>query len=209
MGILPPVSAPDVMPSVNDPQVFPPSHRCGVHMSGCSKNGPSESVSPNPSRAWTDPEQKSRVRCWGVAGLREQKGEERAGPEPLDSPLIRGGACQGGPVWIMQTHSYFLPEAMDRLGTLCSKGLQIPRLRDLSRRQLRGARRETSRAQPESPLPVCSSEGRGEFPNPCSSQFPHLENGESVIQTTFAVRMTGAAYQRLDAGKGRIREQSK
>ena len=50
-----------------------------------------------------DPEQKSRTRCWGGAGLREQKGEEKAGPEPLDGPLIRGGACQGGPVWIIQT----------------------------------------------------------------------------------------------------------
>ena len=92
---------------------------------------------------------------------------------------------------------------------MCSKGLQIPWPRDLSRRQLRGARRETSRAQPESPLPVCNGEGRGEFPNPCSSQFPHLENGESVIQTTFAMRMTGVAYQQLDAAKGHVREQSK
>ena len=30
-----------------------------------------------------------------------------------------------------------------------------------------------------------------------SAELPHLENGESVTQTTFAVRITEAAYQQL------------
>lgn len=72
-----------------------------------------------------DPEQESRARCWGRAGLREQKGEERVCQELSDGALMRGrgGAGQCGPVWITQTHSSLPPEAVGRLGALCSKGL--------------------------------------------------------------------------------------
>lgn len=58
-----------------------------------------------------------------------------------------------------------------------------------------------------SPLPVCATVGK--LPNPCKTQFPHMENGESIIQTNFAVRIRDDACQPSGTGKDHTRKQSK
>ena len=61
----------------------------------------------------------------------------------------------------------------------------------MSRRETRG------RAQPKShPFLSAMVRAAASYLTP-SAELPHLENGESVTQTTFAVRITEAAYQQL------------